>query len=137
MQSRLWQEFKQFARYLLVGVMNTAVGYGIIFFCMYGLGVSPVLSNALGYGIGVIVSYSLNKKFTFKSNASDGTTFLRFLLVTAVAYSANLLTLIVLINRLEVHSGVSQIVSGGVYVVTAFLGSKFYAFASQKKIEPL
>jgi putative flippase GtrA len=123
----------QLGKYLVVGILNTGVGYGIIFACMYGLGLGPVISNAVGYGVGVVVSYSVNKRFTFKSSTKDRATFLRFIVVTCAAYLSNLLTLIVAIDAFDMHEGVAQVLSGSVYVVTAFLGSKFYAFSTTCK----
>ncbi|NPA60755.1 MAG: GtrA family protein, partial [Epsilonproteobacteria bacterium] len=39
---------REFIKYNLVGVINTLVGFGIIFILMF-LGVNPILSNAIGY----------------------------------------------------------------------------------------
>jgi putative flippase GtrA len=69
---------KTFGRYLLVGLLNTGLGYAIIFGCMYGLGLSPVLSNALGYGLGMSISYFLNRSFTFRAKHTDKTTVAKF-----------------------------------------------------------
>ncbi|ASM35566.1 GtrA-like protein [Campylobacter sputorum subsp. bubulus] len=40
-------------KYLLVGVLNTIVGFGIIFGLMF-LGVSPEISNLSGYLVGIV-----------------------------------------------------------------------------------
>jgi putative flippase GtrA len=119
---------KQFGRYLLVGLVNTGISYGIIFACMYALRLSPVVSNALGYAIGVCVSYALNSSYTFNAKRAGAGTVVRFVMVCGVAYLANLGMLVLLIEALHVHAGVSQILAGGVYVVSAFLMNKHYVF---------
>ena len=78
MQKHSWQ--KAGIMYLIVGVINTCVGYGIIFFALY-CSLMPELANALGYGIGFIVSYCLNKTFTFASSSSHKRDLPRFALL--------------------------------------------------------
>ncbi len=55
---------KEFLKYNLVGVINTLVGFGIIFILMF-LGLSPILSNAIGYLIGSSISFILNSTIYF------------------------------------------------------------------------
>jgi len=119
---------KQFAKYLLVGVLNTSLGYAIIFSCMYLLGLGPVISNAAGYGIGMAISYALNRDFTFERQVKGRVTAARFVLVSLLAYSANLGMLLALIRGAYMHEGIAQVLAGIVYVVTSFLVNKFYVF---------
>ena len=122
----------QFFRFLLVGVANTALGYAIIFSCMYLAGLSPELSNAAGYMIGLLVSYFLNRYFTFRSTQRRSTEFARFLLVFLSAYAANLTVLVVLVRVLGIHAGPSQIVAGVIYIGTTYLLNKHYVFQSSE-----
>lgn len=55
---------KKLIKYPLVGILNTIIGFGIIFGLMF-TGVSPEISNLSGYSIGIVISYILNKIFTF------------------------------------------------------------------------
>jgi putative flippase GtrA len=122
----------QFSRFLLVGVANTALGYAVIFGCMYLAGLSPELSNAAGYAVGLLVSYFLNRHFTFRSAQRRSTEFVRFGIVFLVAYTANLAVLIVLVRTLEVHAGLSQLIAGVIYIGTAYLLNKNYVFRSSE-----
>jgi putative flippase GtrA len=122
----------QFLRYLLVGVANSAVGYGVIFGGMYLAGLSPEASNVAGYAVGLLVSYVLNRHYTFNSTQSRRTEFLRFLIVFAIAYALNFITLLVLIHVLGAHEGASQIVAGIVYVAASFAMNKYYVFRMPK-----
>ena len=117
----------QLFRFVLVGVFNTAIGYAIIFGCMYLLGMSPVVSNAAGYLAGLAISFTLNKVFTFKSKAKSGAELGRFLAAFLVAYLANLGALLACL-RLGLHAGWSQVVAGVVYIAATFLLNKFYVF---------
>jgi len=119
---------KQFSRFIMVGVFNTLFGYCVIFACMYLARMSPEASNMTGYTIGLIVSYILNRNFTFNSKQSRTTEIIRFLAVFVVAYSSNFAILVILIHKVGLHEGMSQIFAGVVYVVTSYLMNKYYVF---------
>jgi putative flippase GtrA len=130
------ESIRQLLSYAAVGVANTGVGYGVIFAAMYVLGWTPVASNVLGYAVGVVVSYALNRRFTFRSERASGREFLRFVAVLLVAYLANLATLIVLVDHVAIHPGAAQVVAGVVYFAVSFLLSRRYAFAGAKVRRP-
>ena len=119
---------RQVIRFAFVGLCNTAVGYGIIFGCMYLGGLDPITSNVLGYGLGLLIAYKLHRNFTFGSTGTQRKEATRFLVVFGVAYSANLAVLYGLTHALHVPGGLSQVFSGAVYVVSSFLLSKCFVF---------
>ena len=121
-----------FSRYILVGLFNTFVGYFIIFTLMYLMQFSAEISNLLGYSFGLLISYFLNRSFTFKSNQLKRNEFLRFIIVFCLAYGANFVMLIILIHLFDVDNGVSQLLAGVVYVVISFILNKYFVFIYQK-----
>ncbi|MEM3886806.1 MAG: GtrA family protein [Candidatus Methanomethylicia archaeon] len=124
------KKFNTFFKYLLVGLMNTIVGYGIIFSLMY-IGVSPEVSNIIGYAIGITVSYVLNKIYTFKSKAHPKKEFPKFIASLLAAYGLNFVTLIICVRILHINAYVSQIISGAVYTLSGFLFVKYFAFKGE------
>lgn len=124
----------QLAKYILVGAANTLLGYGIIFGCMYLLGLGAEISNLIGYTLGLVVSYLMHRNFTFQSTQKRQPEALRFVAVFAVAYLLNLGALMLLIHRLHVHEGVSQVIAGVVYIGGSFLMQKFYVFRDAKAV---
>ena len=118
----------QFARFILVGFLNTGLGYAIIFACMYVLNFSAVVSNIAGYFFGLIISYTLNRRFTFRSTAQSRPEIVRFLAVFLVSYLANLAVLLLMIRQFGMHEGTSQLLAGAVYVVASFVMNKYYVF---------
>ncbi len=122
-----------FLRFLLVGAFNTCFGYGLIFGFMYLADLSPELSNFLGYAIAVLVSFVLNKYYTFagrKTQAADSSRkeLLRFLVVFVFAYAANYGVLLLLIYGLDMHAALSQILAGVVYVGISYVLNAFFVF---------
>lgn len=118
----------QFFRFVTVGFLNTALGYCIIFGCMYLAGLSAEISNLMGYGIGLVTSYVLNRHYTFKSKAKHQGEILRFVTVFAISYAANFMTLVLLIRKLGAHEGAAQIAAGAVYVLASYALNKLYVF---------
>jgi putative flippase GtrA len=119
---------KQLIKFVIVGVLNTLLGYAVIFACMYLLGATAVVSNVVGYAAGLVLSYVLNRKVTFKSTSKSKSEIFRFLLVFMVAYLANLIVLLLLIRVGSAHEGVAQVLAGVVYVFVSFVLNKYYVF---------
>ena len=123
---------KFFIKYLLVGVFNTFFGYGIIFACMY-FGVVAEVSNFIGYFFGIIVSYKLNKKFTFNSVADYKDDFFKFVGSMYIAYIINLITLVVCIRYLNINHYIGQLVAAISYTLSGYLLSRNWVFNDSKK----
>jgi putative flippase GtrA len=119
-------------KYLLVGVANTAIGLSVIYSAMYFLRLDVVPANLLGYGVGIVSSFILNKHWTFASNDHVVSSFLRFLLVLAVAYAANLGTVLVAVSHFDFNPYIAQALGVLPYTAIGFLGSRFFAFRSQR-----
>jgi putative flippase GtrA len=117
-------------RYLLVGCVNTAVGLGLIYLCMYALGMRNVSANLIGYSVGVLVSFLLNKSWTFAHEGRSLPALGRFLVVLLVAYGANLLTVLLLADRWGFNRYVAQATGVIPYTVIGYLGSRWFAFRS-------
>jgi putative flippase GtrA len=110
---------KRFSRFLTVGVLNTAWGYALIFAFMYVFGLSPQTSNMLGYAIGLVTSYLLHRIFTFRSSDSKTPELVRFLLIFAISFGANLIVLELLLTW-SLSAPISQVLAGVVYVCTSY-----------------
>lgn len=117
---------KNLVRYLTVGILNTIIGFGIIFGFML-LGISPEISNLSGYAVGMIFSYFMNKIYTFKSNKKSKIEFIKFIISMLIAYILNFITLKICLN-LGINPYICQILSNIVYTASGFLLSKFWVF---------
>jgi polyisoprenyl-phosphate glycosyltransferase len=123
-------------RYLLVGVVNTLVGLSTIYLAMYFLQMNLASSNAFGYTIGIMVSFVLNKKWTFDNQDHVVYSFLRYLLVLLVAYVANLATVLFADSHFDLNPYLSQALGIIPYTTIGFLGSRYFAFREQRGIQP-
>ena len=69
---------RTFWKFILVGSVNTIFGTGIMFVFYNVLHLSYWVSSASNYVFGSILSYVLNRLFTFRSTARTGSSLPRF-----------------------------------------------------------
>lgn len=70
-------------KFLLVGVGNTLLSM-VLMFALEGLGYWP--STAIAYVAGAVMSFFLNRSFTFRSQETMGRSAVKFALNVAVCY---------------------------------------------------
>lgn len=73
-------------RFLAVGVLNTLLSAVLMFLLYDGAHLGYWLSSAVSYAVGAVVSFFLNRRFTFQSSTSLPKTALRFALTVTVCY---------------------------------------------------
>ena len=84
---------RKFIRFCLSGLVNTAVGYAIVLFLLY-VNADPYLANGSGFLAGLVISFFLNKAFTFgRRNQVHRKEVMGYALAFLGAYSVNLLAL--------------------------------------------
>ncbi len=134
-----------FVRFLLVGIVNTIVGLSAMYFFLNGLGFSYWTATFFGNIIGAVVSYFLNRTFTFKSSTAVGKSMFRFAAVILACYFLSYylgekLALIVL-QQLpflsEKYTADAAVLIGtGIYTVSNYLGQRIFVFSDNKKDHP-
>ena len=121
-------------RFIIVGIINTVVGTTIMFGLYNIFGCSYWLSSATNYTLTSILSFFLNKYFTFKNTERSIKQVLRFALNIAVCYLlaygiAKPLVLIALSNTNEhFQNNVAMLVGMCLFTGFNFLGQRFFAF---------
>ena len=125
-------------RFLLVGVVNTLVGAGIMFLLYNLAGCSYWLSSAANYIVGGVVSYFLNKYYTFKNTERSWRQVLRFALNVAVcwllAYGIAKPQALRLLAGFDEKLQTNAAMLAGLCLYTAlnYLGQRFFAFRAKE-----
>ena len=132
-------------RFILVGLVNTAVGYGVMF-GLYNLAglhtwgdTGYWLSSAANYIVGSVVSFFLNKHFTFRSREKGAGVVLRFALNIAVcwalAYGLAKPVMVWLLSDTgwsqQLQGNLSMLAGSGIFVFLNYFGQRFFAFRSR------
>ena len=121
-------------KFLLVGVINTLVGNGVMFLLYNLCSVGYGLSTVANYVVGSIVSYFLNKYYTFKQTKKSGKEVLRFIInivaCYAIAYGAAkpLAYLIFSGFSQSVKDNLAMLAGSGIFIVLNYFGQRFFAF---------
>ncbi len=118
-------------RFLLVGVANTAAGLLVIYGGKYFLRLPDVAANLLGYAVGIGLSFSLNKRWSFEHRGPVLPALARFLVVIGAAYAANLVVVLGSIHALRVDSYAAHALGVVPYMLVGYLGSRYFAFADR------
>ncbi len=77
---------KTFLKFIIVGVINTIVGAGLMFALYNIFHFSYWVSSIMNYVTGSIVSFFLNKYFTFKSSSFSFKEVIYFIINIAVCF---------------------------------------------------
>lgn len=133
----------KFWKFILVGIFNTLIGNGLMF-VLYNF--TPLkdtdlgfidgywISSALGYIIGSVVSYFLNKHFTFKNNEKGIKPALKFAINIAVCYFlayglAQPLVEWILSSQSEtIKTNLAMLTGMCLFVAFNYIGQRFFAF---------
>ena len=126
-----------FIRFCSVGVLNTLIGLAIIFGLMRFGGVQYVLANAIGYAVGMALSFALNRSWTFAHNGPILHSALQWALVIAVAYAVNISLVVAVHEYFGVDRYLSQAFGVLAYTGLSFLGGRFYAFSPGRELRGL
>ena len=118
-----------FLRFCAVGVVNTLLGLGLIFALMRFGGVQYILANAVGYAVGITVSFVLNRSWTFYHKGPLLLSAARWILVVAIAYAANVFMVILSHEYFGIDRYISQVLGNLAYTCLSYLGGRFYAFS--------
>lgn len=76
-------------RFCLVGILNTALGLGVILALEFVLHVPSAAANLLGYVVGWVVSYGLHRKYVFSGNPPSRGATIRYVVAVALSFSLN------------------------------------------------
>ena len=125
----------QLLRYGVVGVGNTIVGAALVFGLHNLAGASIFMANVVGYGVGLCLSYVLNRFWTFSARRTRAGSAFRFGALVCLALGANIATTI-LLTDLGMAYNPAQVIGMVLYSTLVFIGSKLIVFPPDKEIHP-
>ena len=125
--------FGQVYRFGIAGIANTAVGFLAITALDIGLHLPPALANAIGFGLGIVLSFVLNRSFVYRSDAPVAKSGPQFLLVVAIAFALNQAVLAFAGYILGVSAAAhiaAQLAGMSVYTIVVFILCRVWIFRS-------
>lgn len=130
---------KSFLTFLIVGVVNTLFGTAIMLVLYNVFGCSYWMSSFCDYFFGSILSYFLNKHFTFHYQGTDWRSIVKFALNIVVCYLIAYSLALPLTRQVLQHwelstpavENVAMLVGTGLFMVINYIGQKFFAFSEK------
>ena len=134
-----------FIRFLIVGVINTLVGTAVMF-GLYNLAglhrwgqLGYWISTVGNYTVGSVVSFFLNKHFTFQNKEKGRAVVIRFVVNIAVcmvlaygiAQRAVEAALAGSFLSEQMQGNLAMLVGMGLFVVLNYFGQRFFAFRTK------
>ena len=147
-----------FRRFILVGIINTLVGLGVNYLLLWLLGMSDKVSDnaaywiasAANYIVGSILSFFLNKYYTFRSSEKSFSEVMRFVLNILVCWIVAYGTARPFIGwlftgnwiwpwenvKLPGAAGyIATLLGAGLFVILNYFGQRFFAFKKKSPVE--
>lgn len=125
---------KVFLKFLLVGIINTLFGSAVMFGFYNVLHCNYWVSSAANYFFGSILSYFLNKYFTFKNTAKGIKPIIRFIINISLCYllaygiAKPVVGAILSSAPLNIKENVAMLTGMCIFVLLNYLGQRFFAF---------
>ena len=123
--------------FLLIGLGNTLLSQGVMQ-GLYALGAGYWWSSAIAFALTALLSYALNKRFSFRNTDSVGSTLWRFALVVAACYllayslarplTASLLRRFLPAAEESLVEKLAMLTGQVLYTGLNYLGQRFFAF---------
>ena len=127
-----------FLKFATVGVANTIFGTAVMFVFYNVFHFSYWISSASNYILGSILSYFLNKYFTFKSKDKSFKSILRFVINITLCYfiaygvAKPLVRIILVSATVSLQDNASMLVGMCLFVLLNYIGQRFFVFKENK-----
>ncbi|ART78150.1 sugar translocase [Sutcliffiella horikoshii] len=122
---------KRLLKFGTVGVFNTLITFAS-FTILYYLGLNYLVSNVIGYCLGIVNSYYWNKKWVFKDSRKRASIFYKFIAVNVLTLGIQTLFLFLLVNKLGLQPVLANLGSiGASLFINYFLNAKWTFFQEQ------
>lgn len=131
-----------FWKFILVGVANTLFGTGIMFLFYNVFHFSYWISSASNYVFGSILSYVLNRLFTFRSSGHTAKTLPRFVINISLCYliaygAAKPLAAYVLRGFSQtLQENIAMLAGMCLFVGLNYIGQRFFVFREKQEDTP-
>ncbi len=128
---------KTFLKFAIVGVVNTLFGMAIMFAFYNLLGLNYWISSASNYIFGSILSYFLNKYFTFGNKNRSIKIVIKFIINISVCYlvaygiAQPLISFAMSGFDEKIQDNVAMLVGMGLFVILNYFGQRFFAFKEE------
>ncbi len=121
----------QFVKFGIVGVSNTLLFLAIYTVLLKGFGVWYLAASAIGFTVGAVNGFLLNRRWTFQEHVGDALTPVRWGVVQGGGLLLNLALVYVCVEDVGLDKLVGQTIAIVVVVVVTFVANRTWTFRAR------
>jgi putative flippase GtrA len=118
----------QFVKFGTVGVSNTLLTFLVYTLLLKVFGVWYLAASAIGFFVGAVNGFLLNRRWTFKEHVGDALTPVRWGIVQGCGLALNLGLLYLLVDGASLDKLLAQAFATGVVTVLTFIANRTWTF---------
>jgi putative flippase GtrA len=121
----------QFVKFGIVGVSNTLLFLAVYTLLLKGLGVWYLAASGIGFVVGAVNGFLLNRRWTFRGHVGDALTPVRWGVVQSGGLLLNLGLVAGCVSGLGMDELVGQAAAIAIVVVVTFLANRAWTFRTR------
>lgn len=133
----LIKKYKELIKYLIIGVLTTAINYIIFAILVKLANIEMHVSNIIAWLISVIFAYFTNKLFVFESKSFKlkviGKEILSFGAARIFSLGLEEVILYVFVNLLNINELIIKLIANVIVIIVNYILSKFIIFKKDSK----
>ncbi len=119
--------------FILVGSLNTAIGYVIYLILLYVLGAKSYQSAlALSWFLTSFIAFTTQKLLVFKTKGNWFSEYVRCLLAWSISYMLNVVLLEVFVTYFMLNAMIAQLIATCCVTVVTYIMLRYFAFRVKK-----
>jgi len=126
----------QFLKFGIVGVSNTLIAFAVYTILLKGFGVWYILASGIGFVIGAVNGFLLNRRWTFRGHVGDALTPVRWAVVQSCGLACNLALVYVFVHDAGMDKLLGQIPATAIVVVLTFIANRAWTFRTHPSVAP-
>jgi putative flippase GtrA len=118
----------QFVKFGIVGVSNTLLAFAVYTLLLKLFGVWYLAASGIGFGVGAVNGFLLNRRWTFKEHVGDALTPVRWTVVQGCGLLANLGLVYLFVDGVSLDKLEGQAFATAIVVVLTFFANRAWTF---------
>jgi putative flippase GtrA len=124
----------QFLKFGLVGVSNTLIAFAVYTLLLKGFGVWYLAASAIGFALGAVNGFLLNRRWTFSGHVGDALTPVRWGVVQTCGLGLNLGLLYLFVHDADLDKLLAQAFATIIVTVITFCVNRAWTFRVQAPV---
>jgi putative flippase GtrA len=118
----------QFLKFGIVGISNTLLTFAVYTLLLKGFGVWYIAASAIGFVVGAVNGFLLNRRWTFSGHVGDAFTPVRWGIVQGCGLGLNLGLLYLFVHDAGLDKLLAQAFATAIVTVLTFLANRAWTF---------